>query len=456
MKKKYWYAAMPLIGILLLIWYVQAATLDVVFTDYIRLVDTYLPDVWNPAKFFVPDVLTRIPLNYVARIINVTFFGYSTTFDMVLGVISLGAAAGVFGVFCYRRGIGLGWYLILDYIMFGLNKWEMLTNGTGWVHFAAFACFYYHYVVADRVLTGNGVKKGDHLRMILLPFVITMGVAGPYCAVYSAILLLMLGWYLWIGYRKNGRVDRRHLLYFACVLIPLLLYILSNQFAKGAPIDWEMRPLGEVFLEDPMYFIKFFVKSFGSVVLGGETMMEVFPAGREMFFWGCVVIGFYLLGLILYFYTKLYKDSILPLILMLSGGMNHVLIMFSRWRFMDELYGLSSRYALQFQVGVLGIVLTFAMVWQRRERLKAWKAPVGLVMTCALAVLIAGNTYTNYREIQKAPYRKIYAQNLLEIGHDYKNRSDEELKRTFQYKFPGVTRRALEILEENKWNLFRE
>ena len=143
-KKSCWYAAMPLIGVLLLIWYVQAATLDVVFTDYIRLVDAYLPDVWNPAKFFVPDVLTRIPLNYVARIINVTFFGYSTTFDMVLGVISLGAAAGVFGGVCYRRGIGLGWYLILNYIMFGLNKWEMLTNGTGWVHFAAFACFYYH------------------------------------------------------------------------------------------------------------------------------------------------------------------------------------------------------------------------------------------------------------------------------------------------------------------------
>ena len=49
------------------------AACDVVYSDYIRLVNSYLPDVYNPKKFFVADVLTRIPVNYLGRIINVQF-----------------------------------------------------------------------------------------------------------------------------------------------------------------------------------------------------------------------------------------------------------------------------------------------------------------------------------------------------------------------------------------------
>lgn len=123
---------------------------------------------------------------------------------------------------------------------------------------------------------------------------------------------------------------------------------------------------------------------------------------------------------------------------------------------MDELYGMSSRYALQFQVGILGIVLTFALIWQQKKSLKRLKLPAVMAMLAVCAALAAGNTVTNIEELKKAPYRKIYAAGLYECGHDFRNRSDEELESVFQYKFPQVTRRALEILEENKWNMFRE
>ena len=47
-------------------------------------------------------------------------------------------------------------------VMFSLNKWEMLTNGSGWSHFFAFACFYYHELVLDRVWAGEE-KRRDRL-----------------------------------------------------------------------------------------------------------------------------------------------------------------------------------------------------------------------------------------------------------------------------------------------------
>ena len=51
---------LPVLGVLFCLWYVKNATCDVVYSDYIRLVNSYLPDVYDPDKFFVPDVLTRI------------------------------------------------------------------------------------------------------------------------------------------------------------------------------------------------------------------------------------------------------------------------------------------------------------------------------------------------------------------------------------------------------------
>ena len=83
--------------------------------------------------------------------------------------------------------------------------------------------------------------------------------------------------------------------------------------------------------------------------------------------------------------------------------MNHIIIFISRYIFEKENYALSSRYALQFQVGILGIILTFALVWQLREgtnRGYRW-----LMALFCLAILM-GNGYTTYREIQKAPSRR--------------------------------------------------
>ena len=56
------YFLLPFLGTLFLLWYVKNATCDVVYSDYVRLVNSYLPDVWDPEKFFVPDVLTRLPI----------------------------------------------------------------------------------------------------------------------------------------------------------------------------------------------------------------------------------------------------------------------------------------------------------------------------------------------------------------------------------------------------------
>ena len=92
-KNRNWFYLVPVAGAVFCLWYLYTSFYDVVYSDYIRLVNSYLPDVWNPAKFWVPDLLTRVPVNFLARIINTTFFHYSIRFDQVLGVVSLALSA---------------------------------------------------------------------------------------------------------------------------------------------------------------------------------------------------------------------------------------------------------------------------------------------------------------------------------------------------------------------------
>jgi len=474
--KRVLYYLLPLVGTVFCLWYIKEATCDIVYTDYIRLVNKYIPDVWNKENFFRPDVLTRIPICYVGRIINLYFFHYSTTFDMGLGVLGLGLSALVLGRYCDKKQVGAVWFAYLMFLLFGLNKWEMLTNGSGWAHFLAFACFYYHYLVFDRMLYGEE-KKHDRVLLLVLPFVITLVIAGPYCAVYSVVIILSYV-FAFVTRRFDGKYCLAGII---TVVIPLLLYMWSNSYAYEDHDGAIKIGLMEMFVQRPEFFPNFLVKSLASMVVAEETLKELVEKGflsdLSVYLLGVMLAGGYLLALYLNVRCRLYERTLMPLMLLFAGMGNHAIILISRYIFGREDYGMSSRYALQYQAGLLGIVLTFALVWKLAEEAgkPAWSAgrrrrAVGsagnagmpgakLAALVLCAVLFVGHGYTDYRELQKAPYREAYGENIAQAALIYETLSDDEIRETFDYRegrkeSSADVRRALRILKENKLNVF--
>ena len=232
----------------------------------------------------------------------------------------------------------------------------------------------------------------------------------------------------------------------------------------------------ETFFQQPVFFLKFLLKSFASIIFGVEFISERMAGVPNMFLYltGAGVLASYFLALGMNFYYGIYKKTLMPLMLLAGGGMNHLVVMVSRWIFLKDTYGMSSRYALQFQVGILGILLTFAFVWKACKRTdgnreeavevrdrdrrigqkKALDLVVKVLALAITAVILTGNLLTTKAELSKAPYRKIHSLEVKEILLDFENQDDEILKQKLEYSKPGK-KEALRILKENGLNIFR-
>ena len=88
-NKKYNLIALglSLLGFAFLVYYIFRASLDVVASDYIRIINYYLEDVTDLKYLLSWEGISRIPFTFLARYINVTYFKYSVHFDRILGIL---------------------------------------------------------------------------------------------------------------------------------------------------------------------------------------------------------------------------------------------------------------------------------------------------------------------------------------------------------------------------------
>lgn len=438
----------------LLVVYVTHASRDVVFSDYIRLVNQYLPDPLKPESFLTPDILTRIPLTYLVRWVNVCLFSYSVHFDRVLGILGLFLSSLVILTYVAREHTPAGILLVVLLVLFSLNKWEMLLNGSGYAHFLAFACFYWSFLIADRIYTGTE-KRHDRLLMVLLPW-ISLLTAGPYIAVYI-ITMLLCG--LWIGLREHKNTA----FWILSSILVLGLYFLSNHFAVYEYSGARDVSLREVMTQYPGFVIHFFLNGFASMLLGGEALEELLKGAvigyRSIYLIGAFVLFCYAAAWVLYVYRGYWKRTLFPAFLMLYGLGSHAIVFLSRYIFLNETYAWQSRYALQYQSGILGILLVLGLYLREESRVrKGLRKSVLILITLLLPLTFAlGNCYTTSREIRKMPYRLASFERMESAALDPEDYSDEELETVFEYHHGGDRiRHALGILREHHLNIYKK
>ena len=476
--------------------YILSASADIVYSDYIRLTNSYLGEPFSFYDLLTKDILTRIPVSFLFREINIAFFHYSITFDRFLGLFGLFLTSIPLLLFMAKRRIGIFFSVAILLIFYSLNKWEMLLNGSGYAHFLSFALFYlFFYLLSERVGKGSSL-----LSLSVFPFLFLL-TGGPYAiAVYGATILSLFFLFL----AGKIRDKRGSLVLLLSSFVSTFLYFLSNHYAVYEYAGAKSISLKEVLLTKMTFVLKFFGFGFSSLLFSGENLEEWLSSGavqgKQLFLLGSLILLFFLL-MALFFLKDLFfgekrgeedksLTGLFPALLLLHGLLSFALVFLSRYIFLRPEYAVQSRYALQYQSALLGALLLLylntgrqeAGVEKGREKLEgntekkrgverkpedrekdekagekagARRALPRIISIGITLLFLGGTLYTAKTELLKAPYRRLHYETMLHSVNRIEDMDEEELERLYEYRH-GKERilKAFSILKERKLNCF--
>ena len=480
--------------------YILSASADIVYSDYIRLTNSYLGEPFSFHDLMTKDILTRIPVSFLFREINIAFFHYSITFDRLLGLFGLFLTSIPLLLFMAKRMIGIFFSVSLFLIFYSLNKWEMLLNGSGYAHFLSFALFYlFFYLLSERVGKGSSL-----LSLSVFPFLFLL-TGGPYAiAVYGATILSLFFLFL----AGKIRDKRGSLVLLLSSFVSTFLYFLSNHYAVYEYAGAKSISLKEVLFTKMTFVLKFFGFGFSSLLFSGENLEEWLSSGavqgKQLFLLGGLILLFFLLMALLFLKDLFFgekrgeKDKSLtglfPALLLLHGLLSFALVFLSRYIFLRPEYAVQSRYALQYQSALLGALLLLylktaggqeARVEKRNrdreieDRKKGEKvkkdenaesvklagdvdkkaeprrALLRIISIGITLLFLGGTLHTAKTELLKAPYRRLHYETMLHSVNRIEEMDEEELERLYEYRH-GKERilKAFSILKERKLNCF--
>ena len=487
--------------------YILSASADIVYSDYIRLTNSYLGEPFSFHDLLTKDILTRIPVSFLFREINIAFFHYSITFDRFLGLFGLFLTSIPLLLFMTKRRIGGFFSVAILLIFYSLNKWEMLLNGSGYAHFLSFALFYlFFYLLSERVGKGSSL-----LSLSVFPFLFLL-TGGPYAiAVYGATILSLFFLFL----AGKIRDKRGSLILLLSSFVATFLYFLSNHYAVYEYAGAKSISLKEVLFTKMTFVLKFFGFGFSSLLFSGENLEEWLSSGavqgKQLFLLGGLILLFFLL-MALFFLKDLFfgeKDSsdvcipgkekdksltgLFPALLLLHGLLSFALVFLSRYIFLRPEYAVQSRYALQYQSALLGALLLLYLntggqeagvekrnrdreIEDRKKGEKVKKdvnaesvklagdvdkkaeprrALLRIISVGITLLFLVGTLHTAKTELLKAPYRRLHYETMLHSVNRIEEMDEEELERLYEYRH-GKERilKAFSILKERKLNCF--
>ena len=509
---------MSALGTMFLIYYILRASIDVVSSDYMRIINFYLEDVSDLHFLLSWEGIARIPFAFLMRFVNVKLFSYSVYFDKILGT---------FGLFLFNTAV-LSFVLdhlrtkamrvlasiLISYISFSLMAWEMILNGTGYAHFITIGLTALTFKIFANATSANADQTANaklkyNLLICTLVIATSLLFAGSYCVSYLCTIIFFSALFVIIKSRR-GEKCYREMLYIAISVLCLLLYFKSSNTGEALiPVGFKDITLLQLLKTEPLFPIKFILKSLASSIIGVETLDYALNFGtineKFIFLIGTlylIIIIFVIVLLIIkianwariarpyeegariarpydgsqssskepYARAQRAQDGACPYrtrelsertallifigMFIVSGLANYALIFLARYKFVVDSYGMTSRYSLQYMFLTIGIVmLLIKLIDESMLNKRIFLITVSIL---SLSFITLGHLTTNTDEIFKSDYRKIIYGIVEEKAKNYKNLSDQELEDTFEYhRGPEQIRHAFEILERQKLNIFK-
>lgn len=486
------------LGFIYVVYYIFRASTNVVTSDYMRIVNSYLYDVSDLKYLKSMESISRIPFTFLARFINVKLFSYNVFFDKILGV---------FGLFIFNfvtvkyilKTINIDFVkiissIVITFISFSLMSWEMILNGTGYAHFLTMGLIAITYYLFDIFATriGNQIRRGELRETVLIAIIVITSLcfAGSYTVSYNCTLVFFSIVELIVIAMNKGTFSKHMssdgkkswtVTYIGIIIASIIcvaFYMISNNTGEALiPVGFQDISLMELLKTDPTFPVRFILKSLASSIIGVETFDYAINFGtiteKIVYLFGIIYILIILWTIFAVIVGRLvgamHREStsvgasytsptLFPFMYVIYGLMNYALIFLARYKFVREEYGMTSRYALQYMFLSIGIVILLSIFIDKvfvEKKFTTKNILMCLVSAAGIFVLYFGNVVTSCDEIYKADYRKIIYTNLVDIAKNSENYTDEELENFFEYhRDSSHIRNTFRILKEQKLNVF--
>ena len=442
----------------MLVFYILNASIDIPFSDYIRIINNYIYNVFDLKYLFTTEAVSRVPITFLFRIINVVFFSYSVIFDKILGVFFL-SLFNFITVLNYSKNINnkilkiIG-SICISIISFSLLSWEMILNGTGYAHFITIFLISLIYFLFDKYINDN--NKNINIILFII-FFTSVCCAGSYSVAFL-ITISIFPIFLYIVNKKNKTAgDKKNIIKIIIVsLICIFLYYISVSI--GEPIThvgMKNISLIEVLNNDLLFPLKFLFNSLAGSLIGRETL-DYFKylnilTDKKIYIIGIIYFVIIVFFAVLYIKNKIYNKYVYVGLFAVNGIINFLLVFLARYKFVNTDYGMSSRYGIQYMFLSIAIIyLSFLFIDKYCKKIF-----YNIFLVLIVFFIIICHIITIKNEYDKMYLRKEYYEKVKNSVVNMDKIDDDELMNIFEYKRSSEhIRNAYKILKENHLNIY--
>jgi len=405
-------------------------------------------DLWRPYDY------SRALGYNLLMLANIKWFSMnSRIFAFMIPVFILASALLVYRV--YRKSltperspefIALT-YFALTFILFSVIQWEVLIFGYAFVYQSSLFFFMASFISLDLYLK-DGHRKYLFLTLALHAAAILVFNGKLYITYAPALSLTFLCYAL----IKASELPKKFWLrsFIVAVFLTVIALIYLYKLNQKDYVAEHAFYISEI-LAHPFKALQFFLASFGASVLSANAFFACdYFSFHKIVFLGSLILFFYGLSVFLFFRSRMYDKTNLPLFLIMQTIFFFGFVMVVRFGLGVD-YGMGSRYTYVSVCGLLAIVWIFIFVLTRPVKPKLL---LRSTIYAGLVVIFSGLLLSSAIEWQIRPLRKAQLTQLMNIAMKVDTATHDEL--SLIGILPEHTRESLQILRAYKLNVYRE
>ena len=226
------------------------------------------------------------------------------------------------------------------------------------------------------------------------------------------------------------------------------LYLFNINYNDYLP-NFKTFFLSEI-ISHPTEAVRFLLTAFGASVIGIDAFFtyNLFSFDSIAFI-GLVILLFYILAIILFFKSFMYRRTYLPFFLIMQTFFHLCFVSLGRFGLGSTYYAMMSSYTCVSIFGLVALAWIFIFTLTRRKEPKMLMKSIILV---GITMLVAGFLITSVAVWRSQPLRKAYFEKLRDIALRIDSATPEELERS---DFNKQICDSMRLLKAHKLNIYR-